>query len=431
MGEATGRTMFAAMLILLGSLVTLQAGKQAPAVSAAERVVLRDGSVVLGLVTAVNGGPRGGLEMVVRRNWAEQNAKGWVRKWERLIDTGTQLAVRQRKERLKLWQRERAAKLPADDRIVRWIDKELKRIDDPAAIVQATLLPVHLSRGDVRSVTRQPRSNTRLLQLGWLCSLPEVEAMPLDDLKDALEGRGYAIDADTVPSLAGLLPLAPEPDLAWQARRAATELAVDTDLRFIRYQNLVLPDVPGGQVQALNGLNLTTALAEVTRLLDPEQMKEDPLAAALRKIGDSGRVGAVVTRLDIPAQLDHISVETTLWIRLGGDRWGPFVTRSASVRPEETAPGAGQNLAEDPQVKSAFSILEALGLGNIPPELKQRSLKMGAATEQALGTARAAIAQDLSTLMLSVLEARDGAADDGRPANRPADRGNGPERPRR
>jgi hypothetical protein len=184
-------------------------------------------------------------------------------------------------------------------------------------------------------------------------------------------------------------------------------------------------------VQNLNGLNLTAALGEITRLLEPEQAREDPLAAALRKIGESGRVGVLVTRLEIPAQLDHISVEATLWVRLGGDRWGPFVTRSAVVRPEETAPEAGGAIAEDPQVKSAFAIVEALGLGNIPPELKTRSLKMGAATQQAIGAAKAAIAQDLSGLALPVLEARGEVEGEPRNVNRPPAPGNAPAMPRR
>ena len=65
-------------------------------------------------------------------------------------------------------------------------------------------------------------------------------------------------------------------------------------------------------------------------------------------------------------------------------RWVPFVSRSVTVRPDEVAAGEGQNLAADPQVKSAFSFVEALGLGTIPPEIKDRTLRMGAATDKAL-----------------------------------------------
>ena len=97
--------------------------------------------------------------------------------------------------------------------------------------------------------------------------------MSLDDLKDAVEGRGFTVDGEQAPSLAGLLPLVPEPDLTWLARRAATELAVDSDLKFIRYQGMILPDLPAGQLQAqglglgLGGLNLSSVLGQLTRLL--------------------------------------------------------------------------------------------------------------------------------------------------------------------
>ena len=124
-------------------------------------------------------------------------------------------------------------------------------------------------------MVRQPRSSSRLLQLGWLCEIPNVETMRLDDLKDALEGRGFATGGDGRPvAREDLLPLTAEGDIAWLARRAATELAIDPDLRFLRYQNMVLPDVKGGQAPGLNGLGLSTALSAITKLLDPEQGKE-------------------------------------------------------------------------------------------------------------------------------------------------------------
>ena len=243
-GMETRVIMISGSLILAGLLLAFQqpAGKPAPP-TAAERVTLRDGSVVLGLVTNVTTGPRGAVELLVRRDWAESHLKTWAGKWSRTIEAGSKLAARQRRERLRSWRAERAASAPADDRIVAWIDQELKRLDDPALTARTPLMPVHLSRSDVRGLARQPASSTRLLQLGWLCGLPDVEMMPLDDLKDALESRGFVAGSDQTPSLAGLLPLFPEPDLSWLGRRAATELALDSDLRFIRFQNMVLPDL--------------------------------------------------------------------------------------------------------------------------------------------------------------------------------------------
>jgi hypothetical protein len=405
-----------AALILAGSLIGLQDGA-GKAGTAADRITLRDGSVVLGLVTSVTGGPRGRVELIVRRDWADKHLKARARRWERAIEAGTMLAARQRRERLQDWLRERAAVVPAADRIIAWIDRELKRLADPARFAHTPLMSVELSRGDVRNVLRQPRSSNRLLQLGWLCGLPDVETMPLGDLQEALEGRGFVVDGDQPPSLSGLLPPTPEPELQWLGRRAATELAIDPDLRFVRYQDMVLPDTENGQ--DFNGLNLTAALSEVAKLLDPGQGRADPLVASLKKVGERGRVGALVTRLEIAADLGQVTVETTLWVRAGGERWVPFGSRSSSARPDDLAPDAGQNLAGDPRVQAATSLVEALGLGTVTPEIKRRSLLVGAATRKALGTARTVLNQDLDALVLPVFEHPDEGPDQGRRPDKP------------
>ena len=90
---------------------------------------------------------------------------------------------------------------------------------------------MRLPRNEVRGIERRPAPMERLLRLAWLCELPDPESMPVDELKDALEARGYAVDAagKTQPAaLDRLLPPTPEPEATWLARRAATELAVDS-----------------------------------------------------------------------------------------------------------------------------------------------------------------------------------------------------------
>jgi hypothetical protein len=407
--------MIALVLIVSGILTASQApgGRHAaqppsrpgPA-GAAERVTLKDGSVALGMVTSVTNGSRGSVELLVRRDWARAHLPNWAPRWERAIENGTRLAARQRSERLAAWRQQRVTNRHEGDRILGWIDQETKRLADPARSHASAMIPVHLPRNEVRSLARQPRPSLRLLQLGWLCGLPDVESMSIESLRDAVEGRGFAPDGDNTPSLNALLPLTPEPELDWLARRAATELALDSDLKFVRHQGLVFPDMPGGQGQApgLNGLNLSAALGELNKLLDPEPAREDPLVAIFNKIGESGRVGVLVTRLEIPADLTQAAVESTLWVRAGAEQWVPYLRRSATVRLDEIAPDDGRDLAEDPQVKTAFSVVEGLGLGKIPAELKERSLKMGASTQKALGTARAAIGLELNRLMLPIFE---------------------------
>jgi hypothetical protein len=399
--------MSSATWILAGSLIAAQHAPAKPA-TAADRITLRDGSVVLGLVTVAASGPRGAVEVLVRRDWAEKHLAAWVKRWDKTLESSARSAARQRRERLLAWRRERAGGVPADDRIVAWIDRELKRLEQPGLLWRTPILPLRLARGDVRGMVRQSPEGSRLLRLGWICEVPDAETRPLDALADAVEARGFMAKGDEIPSLAGLLPIAPEGDMEWLARRAATELAVEPALRFIRYQDMVLPDVRGGQ--PLAGLDLSSALSAITKLLDPDQVKVDPLAASLRKVGERGRVGAMVTRLDLAADFSQVTVEAALWVRAGGDRWAPFAVRSATIRPEDVAPEAGQHIAGDPQVGAAFALVESLGLGAIPPELKERSLRMGAATEKALGTARSAINQDLQGLTLPVFEGGTGEA---------------------
>ena len=274
-------------------------------------------------------------------------------------------------------------------------------------------MSVRLPRGEVRGLDRRPAGIGRMLQLGWLCKLPEPETMPVDELKGALEGRGYALDAGgraQPVALDALLPPAPEPEPVWLARRAASELAVDQDLRFLRFQDTVLPDSGAGGLPA--GAGLSTAISELKRLLDPDQGQQaDPLLETLKGVAARGRAGAVVTKLQIAPDMSNVTVETTLWIR-SGDRWFAFGTRTATVRPEELEAEAGKGLEADPQVQGAFKVVEGLGLGAIPADLKARSLRIGAATEKALGLARSAFNEDLQALALPV---RESAKDAGAP----------------
>ncbi len=187
--------------------------------------------------------------------------------------------------------------------------------------------------------------------------------MSLESLKNALETRGYAIDtiaAKPPASLERLLPLAAESDAQWLARRAATELSVDTDLRFLQFHQMIVPDMGAGQT--LGAIGLETAMSELKHLLDLEPaQKSDPLAEKLNAIAGRGRRSAAVTRLEIAPDLGTVMVEITFWIR-PGQRWIPYGSRSATVRPDDLDPDAGKQIAEDPQVQGAFRIVELLGL---------------------------------------------------------------------
>jgi hypothetical protein len=398
-------TVLTLALLLLGP----ESSDGDPPASAADRITLRDGSVVMGVVSSTTAGPRGSVEFLVRRGWAEKSLGKHARQWDRSSAATVRLAIDQRRKRLEVWRRDRASHVEADDRIVQWIDRELARTSGPAP-PRSVLISVRLPRSDVHALDRRPAGIERLLRLAWLCNLPEPETMPLDELRDALEARGYALDAggrSHAVSIDGLLPPAPETEPVWLARRAASELAVDSDLRFLRFQDMVLPDSGAGGLPA--GVGLSTVMSEFKRLLDPDQGgQNDPLLQKLKAVADRGRAGAVVTRLEIAPDMSDVKVETILWIR-AGDRWQPYGSRTATVRPEDLDAQAGKGLEADPQVQGAFKVVEGLGLGAIPADLKARSLRIGAATEKALGMARSAFNEDLQALALPVLETGKGA----------------------
>ena len=289
-------------------------------------------------------------------------------------------------------------------------------MDDPKAL-DAPLLAVRIGRDGCRSAERNTDAGRRLLALAWTCGLPDPEDRPPDEVRDAVEGRGFVVEGEGLPPLDALTPIASEPEPKWLARRAATELAVDAGRKFIRYNNLLLPDP--GEGRGLDApLDLNTALGQVAKLLDPDAAAVDPLEPELGRIAQQGGVGAVVTRLQVAPDLSRAGVDVALWIH-GPRGWVEYGARNAVVRPEDVPPGAAEGIGQDPQVQSVFNIAESLGLGAATQEMKERGLRMGAATARALGTARSAFAEELNALAFPVLEPPPAGRRDGEAAAPP------------
>lgn len=384
------------------------------AATVADRVTLRDGKVVLGLVTSPSAGPRVGFDMLVRRAWAEAHVPDLAAKWVRNAETMRKPALAERRKRLEAWRGERSRFAGGGDKILTWIDAELKRLDDPK-VLEAPLLSVRIARDGCRTAERNSDASRRMLALAWLSGLPNPEDAPPGEVTDSVEARGFMAEGTGVPSLDRLLPIVAETEAKWLARRAATELAVDTGRRFIRYNNLLLPEQTDGQ--AINApLDLNAALGQIAGLLDPAAAQADPLAPALARIAARGGSGAAVTRMDMAPDLSRIRVGIGLWVR-GPQGWFEYGSRTAEVGPNDVPPAAAAGLENDPQVQSVFNFADALGLGAVTAEMKERGLRMGAATAKALGQARSTFAQELNALAFPVLEA---APTPPSPANPPA-----------
>ena len=360
---------------------------------AADSITLKDGKTLLGQV--YDPSPRGTLVVIVRRAWAEANLPEWAERWKKGEGEAAGNADVQRHDRLVEWKRDRLATPGAADPISAWLDRELARPIGEAE--PSALMVARLGRSDVKAVQRRGMSAARALRLGWQLGFKDVEAMPLEELKDAISGRGITVAGETPISLDALLPRGPEPDDQWRARRAATEVLHDEGLRFVRYGNTVLAEP---------GLRPDPDPAAATTLIT-DTLKDflggttgDPLQGKLRDVAARGRVGAMVTKLDMSPDMETVTVESSLWVRGANGTWTRAVTRSGTLRTGDVAPGAVDAVADDPQVKAAFGLIDSVGLFQVTDEMKRKSLTVGATTKKALGLARSALSTDLSSLAL-------------------------------
>lgn len=378
--------------------------------AAADSVTLRDGTVILGQVLEPSS--RGKLTVAIRREWAFSHLRSRAAQWDRSEAAWSQRARAQRRERLVTWRRERGAAAGAGDVVTAWLDSEIKRLEgNPAE--KPRLMVVELDRTQIRKLDRAGPDSARMLRQAWRGEIAEPEGKPLGELKSMLEGLGFAMsDVDPAP-IDDLLPLPFETDARWLARRAATEIAREPDLRYVRYLDTLLPEGANA-----GGAEMVGAAASALKALLGEN-PGDPLTPKLADAARRGRVGVVVTKLEMAEDFSKVTVESTLWVRNAAtNSWIPAISRPATVRPDDLPADEGKPLEADPQVQAVFRVVEGLGLGGVPQELKQRSLNMGAATRRALGMAQAALNRDLDTLALPVGEASEPPAEP-RAANRP------------
>ena len=155
------------------------------------------------------------------------------------------------------------------------------------------------------SIAKKPKSAEHLLRLAWSSGLPDPEGMTVDELKLALEGRGFDPSLKSSVALDGLLPPRVETDTDWRVRRAATEVTNDTGLRFVNHLGITLPEPAPGQ--PLEPKGALAALSALGSLLGDKPV--DPQTESFRTVAARGRVGAVVTKLDIATDMATVSVE--------------------------------------------------------------------------------------------------------------------------
>lgn len=360
-----------------------------------DKIVLRDGKELLGQV--VDGSS--GSVVVARREWLKAHVSDRMAKWEEAERAQTGTAREQRARRLQAWRQERPSVAAPGDRITPWLDRELARgagADTPPA-----LMAIRLGKGEATSIQRRGDQAARALRAAWILGLKEPEPSPLDTLSDSIAGRGTQIEADDPVAIDGLLPPSVEPDDRWLLRRAATEVLNDEGLRYIRFGNTVLPEPVPGQIP---DATLGPKLVEGTIKDVLTGGLVDPLPDRLRSVADRGRIGTMVTRIDIAADFGSVAAESTLYYR-GQGGWDCAAWRSVNVRVGEVPPFVMNAVASDPQVKALLDFVDAIGGGLVSPQMKQTGLTIGTSAGGAAVMARSALTRSLIGLAFD-LEAK-------------------------
>jgi hypothetical protein len=365
---------------------------------AADVVILRDGKAVLGQV--VEPSPPGKVRVVVRRAWLEANLPDRAAAWVKSSADSSRRAGGERRARLEAWRRERRA--DAGDPVLRWIEGELAR-PEAADATDRPLLVVAIDARQVARVRRADPDAARMLRQAWRAKLDDPEATPRGALRERLEGRGFALGAVDPAPIDELVAPVSEPDDVWRLRRAATEVKAEPALRFVRYGDLVLPENAGEGAGAMAGVGAMaraarSALGGLTGEAAPPA--EDAMTPFLRELEARGRAGAVLTVLVLDEGMTGVRVESALLVRVRPGRWVPAVSRLGQGRPGALPAAEGVAVAADPQVQAVFRLAEGLGLGAITPEVRQRSVDIGAATRSALGVAQSALGREIESLAL-------------------------------
>ncbi|HMB04955.1 MAG TPA: hypothetical protein VKP69_14595 [Isosphaeraceae bacterium] len=378
-------------LLLVGLVLAAPEG----AITAADAVALRDGSVALGQV--IDSPLRAHLILLIRRAWAAENLPAWTSRWEAIEAPLVRLGRRQRRDRLAGWRQQWADRLDRDDAALAWLGREQTRLANPRPS-KSTLMSVTLSRADVRAVTRRPRPLGRLVRLGWLAGIEDVETMTPAALERALAGRGVALDGPATASVESLLPLLPESEDQWRTRRAATEVLRDPSLRYVRFTRLTLPEPAPDEVDELPPYVLDTPSALTALQSLVEITPDDPLEERLDAAADRGRVGLLVTEVEMAEDDTSVGARASLWVLRERAGWRAAASRQASERVAPSPDGAPPERVN--LFQSSLLVLESVAGHPVEPDWTRETLDAGAAAQRALARARAALDLDLRDVAL-------------------------------
>ena len=308
-----------------------------------------------------------------------------------------------RKDRLIAWRKQRTGSTSGGgggDLVVNWIDREVIALSSYKPPV-TPLMAVSLTRTDVRSSVRHEEEEQRLVRLGWLLGLGGVETLTVDDLRAAIEFRGR-LRPDDPAWIDSLLPLYPEPEERWRRRRAATEVALESELRLVHFRQLFIPETgPGSNPDVQNPTELIDSVPGRDTFGSINGISPFAAEAVQLKLDDAaarGRIGMVITRLEFSVDSDETEAETNFWVRQEGGFWSVASTHSATARVGERMAPNEPVYPNSAALRTSLLIIESWSSTPFPPAVSARRQTVGATAERALGRARFALDREIAPL---------------------------------
>ena len=185
---------------------TVRPKQDTDATTVADRIVLRDGKILLGQVAEFSND--GLLTVLARREMVRKTLPNWAARWEASEKDANAAAVHERRARLAAWRQERLVQSAPGDRITAWLDRELTRTAGPVA--PSTLMAIRLDRDEFSAVERRSDSAARPYGVLGCLGLTNPETTAPATLKDLIAGRGLILPNGDPIALDRLLPPSPE-----------------------------------------------------------------------------------------------------------------------------------------------------------------------------------------------------------------------------
>jgi hypothetical protein len=353
---------------------------------AVDVVSLKSGTTLRGAIVRYDAGRS--LTMAVAREWLRKASPDLFAKRTRAEVSDRRAALEQLRERLD----KELAGVPDDSRLGAFLRSERKRaerlLNEAAPSDERQFVWLDLTKKEIAKIKPASAANRRIAAWSWFERLANVETRDADDLAHELERRG--IDpAELLPDLADRFPIRRQDDREWRARMALVVYALDKPLDFqgtgdvlVRVDRSakakdagpLMVKLLGGQVDAL----FKDLLGESHSAAAKAGPADAWLKTAYREAESLKARGLRATRVDLNLGGRQASVSSVFAVHLNNGDWEVIWSDHETQDGTKERAAAEATIADDPQVKSALSNLQSLGVA--ADDHVRQAIRFGAAT---------------------------------------------------